>query len=162
MNNTVYNFPTRVVGGYTARDYTAIQYQGIPELLRQYPQYFTAINLADDDKIENIAYKMYGSEDYADVILACNEENFLWSMPYNSDLLLTQEESWTTWVSWETNVTPSEPAYETLRAKIAANLDQTNSEKRKFIMPKPEKMNDVITLIEILRSENTVADLDKE
>jgi len=155
MKNTVYNFNTiQTVDGKILRDFTSVYYGGLTELLSNYPEYFDFIDVGTNEKMENVSYDLYGSVDYADVILACNEENFLWCMPYGNEVVIQHSENIRDYIDRNTNfLQPLDAAVEF--SSIFEEVDYNNSQKRKFRVPYPEKINAIISLIENYRRQNS-------
>ncbi len=90
MKPTIYKFNEKI--GlldnklYTVKDYTEYYTTGIEDVIREYPQIF-AYSIRDDlETPENIMYNMFNDENLADVIVACNNENFIWNVPMDFDL----------------------------------------------------------------------------
>ena len=156
MNNTAYTYPTRKISLKTVRDYTAVYYGGLSDIFDQYPDYFMYYDIIDDEKLENISYKLYGSEDYADIILAINNEVFLWGLPYGSDIIYDQQDTYVSLLEASLNVYSSGNSdFEAIAEEIGVTLDQENSSKRIYKVPKSKSINNVITLINNYRDENT-------
>jgi hypothetical protein len=141
---------------YEVTDYTSVYFGDLPQTLDQYPQFFDFIDITTDEKIENVAYQLYGSENYADLILACNEENFLWSSPYNQDIILDQSQAYYESIRYELNLDENDtlPMLAELKAAFTEKLDNINSTKKRFRVPKPESLTEVITIINDYKSKN--------
>jgi len=160
MKNTVYVYPSMIRGGYSVRDYTAINYGGLVDIFKQYPSYFEYITVGDDEKIETIAYRIYGSADYADILLAINSEVFLWSMPYNNDIIMDIQDNYANILSNELGISSEINAeeFQQVLEYVNEEVDLTNSQKRVFLVPKISKMSSIISLISAYRDDNLVAE----
>ena len=158
MFNSVYNYNSREKDGYKVQDYTSIYFGGLKDLIENYPDYFEFVDINDNEKMENISYQRYGNENYADLIIACNTENFLWSMPYDQDILLDQLEAIMNMINVELNVTPDSEGinldYKVLETTIYNRIESKNSEKRRFRVPKVEYLTNVINLINNYKKDN--------
>lgn len=158
MENSVYKFDRRVVYDMDVTDYTSVYYGKMKEIFKNYPDFFMSYEATTDDKVENIAYKLYGSENYADVILAVNSSVFIWSASYNNDVLEEKNTSLLSLLKLELNVTEGEKI-ETLYANISEKSDSSNSSKKIITVPKPDKLNSLLSLINTYRNKNTVKDI---
>lgn len=155
MTNAVYKYSQLETNLKTHRDYTSVYYGGLFELLQNYKSYFMNYSVADDEKIENISYALYGSENYADVILLVNNEVFLWGLPYNSDVLYEQTETMEKFLRNQLNMSSESVDFEDIMEQYKLELESTNSIKRTFRVPKPESMNDVLRIINKYRTNYT-------
>ena len=158
MFNTVYNYNSREYENFEFQDYTSIYFGDLEKTIKDYPQYFEFIEVSDDDKIENISYQRYGSENYADLILACNTENFLWSTPYNQDVMLDYLDSIMNMINVSLNIEVKSDDisqdYLDLKESIHNNIENENSQKRKFRVPKVEYISNVINIINNYKSQH--------
>jgi hypothetical protein len=158
MFNTVYNYNSKEKDGFKVQDYTSIYFGGLKDLIENNPEYFEFVDVADNEKMENISYQRYGNENYADLILACNNENFLWSMPYGENILLEQLDSVMHMINVELNITPDSEGidldYKFLETRLYNKIDKENSQKRRFRVPKIEYLTNVINLINNYKKDN--------
>ena len=163
MHNNSYIYDTRTTKeSFSVTDYTSYYYGGLTAVLNQYPDLFEYITINDDTKLEVISYKKYGSENYADVILACNEEVFLWSVPYSSDVLIEVQEARKRIFVSELGIKRDDARFEDFEFFIDTindDVEQENTKKRSFRLPVKERLGDVINLISKYRRENAVTDL---
>lgn len=160
MNNTVYTYD-RITSdeSYRLRDFTSYYYGGLQALFDQYPQYFEYVDVDDNLKIEVLAYTRYGAPDFADVILACNSEVFLWSMPYNTDVLIEQKEALAKILVTELGINTSDPRFEDFQVFldfIDEDVESRNTDKRTLRVPKVRNMSDVVNLIKTYRRANKI------
>ena len=158
MKNSVIDYKERTFKDFKFRDYTSIYFGALLTELNKYPHYFEFIDVVEDDKLENIAYQLYGSENYSDVILLCNNENFLWSFPYNQDILMEQLEALVRNLKVELNITenPNQVRdFLNLRNEIYERLDEANSRKRRMRIPKPEFLADILGIIANYKNTNS-------
>jgi len=147
MKNTVYNYNKRKTLDFEVPDYTSLYFGELSSVLNLHPEYFSFVDVAVDEKIENVSYQLYDSENYSDVILACNSENFLWGIPYNPDVLYEQKERIFLMLSYQLNVSGSNENFNELIDGINEKLEDINSKKKRWRVPKPEYLGDVIILI---------------
>jgi len=158
MKNSTLDYKNRTLKNFKFRDYTSIYFGFLLNELNNYPHYFEFIDVVEDDKLENIAYQLYGSEDYSDIILLCNNENFLWSFPYSQDILMDQIEAIVRNLKIEMNITENPEQMKdflNLRNEIYERLDESNSLKRRLRIPKPEFLADVIAIIHDYKHQNS-------
>jgi hypothetical protein len=130
-------------------DYTSYYFSNLKTYLENYDNYFFLVDVSENEKIETLAYRLYGSENYADLILAINDENFLWSSPYDQDTLNIFSESilfeFANKLNLETfNETQS---YIDFKNLVEESIDNNNSQKKFFKVPRKENLSDVISLI---------------
>jgi len=156
MINSIYTYDKFERDNKIVNDYTSILFNNLNELLENYDDYFMIITLNVNEKMENLSYKLYGSENYADLILACNDENFLWSSPYDQDILLEHIdnifEEYTSYLNVKTFDT--EKSYRDFKYQIQEEIDNANSSKSSFKVPKPEYLSDVLNIINNYKLEN--------
>jgi len=161
MINSVYTYDKMIREGYEVNDYTSVYYGGLLEVFNQYPNYFTSYKINIDDKMESISYDLYGSENYADVILASNNDVFLWNMPYNTDIVLDQLESFTNIIKNELGEGNINQDILEVFSSIEDENNFLNSKKRDITVPKSSKLNEVLALINNYRADNDLNDEDQ-
>lgn len=158
MINSTYTYDRLTSSdSYSVTDFTSFYYGGLEELFNQYPDLFEYVTLDDDMKIEIVAYNRYGSENFADVILACNAEVFLWSMPYSSDVLAEVKEALQRIFITELGISSGDVRFEDFEIfldYINDDVEDRNTKKRIFRLPIKEKMSDVMNLIGAYRNQN--------
>jgi hypothetical protein len=149
MVNTVFTFEKMIRETKLVPDYTSYYFSNLKSYLGNYDNYFTIVSVPENEKIENIAYRLYGSENYADLILAINDENFLWSPPYDQDVINHVSESVLFEFSNQLNLEDFNESLSYLEFKqtIEEYIDNNNSKKKYFKVPRKENLTDVITLI---------------
>jgi ribosome-interacting GTPase 1 len=149
MINTVFTYDKMIRNGKIVPDYTSYWFTNLKDYLENYDNYFTIVSIPENEKIENLAYKLFGSENYADLILAINDENFLWSSPYNQDVLNKMSDAVLLEFLNQLNLDSFNEnlSYLDFKQKIEESIDNTNSQKKYFKVPKPENLSDVISLI---------------
>jgi hypothetical protein len=152
MTNSVYYYNNRIdfENRYNVQDFTSIYFGNLSNELNKYPDYFIIIDINNDEKMENLSYQLYGSENYADLILACNSENFLWGVPYNQDTILDLNDSFLKNFKYELNIDEEDEGFEAYikyKEALLNDLDTTNSKKRKYRVPKKENLADVVNII---------------
>jgi len=157
MKNSLYKYDRRVIDGLNVTDYTSIYYGKMLELFKSKPDYFMTYEMQMDEKLEGISYKLYKSENYADIILAANNDVFLWNMFYNSDIIMDQVSSLHTIIKKELdlNATLTEDAL-SIFDNISVTIEDINSKRKSITVPKPEKLNALISLIDKNREDNRI------
>lgn len=160
MKNSVYKFDKRIVNNIEVTDYTSVYYGKLLELFKQFPDFFMTYTADIDDKLENISYNLYGSENYADIILAANSNTFLWNMTYNNDVVLEHVSSLQRIIIKELNIDEnSSQAIIDVFNKIEDDINDLNSRRRELTVVKPEKLNSLLSMIDTYREDNTVTDI---
>jgi ribosome-interacting GTPase 1 len=156
MKNSLINFEFKeydtINGIKVLQDYTSKYFGGLQEIFRDNSEYFTYINIENDEKLENIAYFLYGNENYADIIMLVNEMDMIWGTPYNQDILLDYNDVIMNYFYEELNIEPENLT--ALQARILDHLDLANSKKRTIRIPKIEFLPNVIKLIKNFIEEN--------
>lgn len=165
MKNTIYTYPERVIGNIQARDYTSIFYGGLEEIVREKSDMFEYVEVFDDEHIETLAYELYADENQGDTILAANQEVFLWSMPYNSDVLFELQGFYRRFLTKELNIGNGDTRANDLE-QVLSDIDDyvelQNSEKRVFKVPKSTRLTDFVSVVDSYRIQNTVTSLDED
>lgn len=87
MKNTILKYTKTEVDDVIVSDYFSKKIS-IREFINLHPNLFYSYNVMDDEKLENISYKLYGTSDYWDLLLMLNDMNPLIDMPYNSDTII--------------------------------------------------------------------------
>jgi len=156
MKNNIYKYDRRQIDGYDVTDYTSYYYGGVIDLFKEYPSYFTLYSVDIDEKVENISYELYGSTDYADVILAANNDVFLWAAPYNSDIMYDKTIALTGLIIKELDFAElqgNEDFKEILnRIEEKVNLENTN--RKTITVPTPKKINILLSIVKDYRANN--------
>jgi len=149
MKNTVYTYDTFERYNYEVTDYTSIYYGNISEYLKQYSEYFMSYKLKDDEKLENVSYSFYQTTDYADLILAINQDVFLWNVPYNQDINIDRAEilaksllNASDLINMNTN------EKDRIINMATISIDESNELKRHILIPKPDYISTIISLVE--------------
>jgi len=158
MENSVFKYTRRIEKDFDVTDYTTVYYGKLLELYQNYPTFFTSYEMKIDQKMEEISYELYGSVDYADLILSANNDVFLWGMSYNTDIVIDQSDALKIIIRNELNI-PNEGVTESLLEVfdiIENNVDLSNSRRRTITVPKPEKLNTILSLVDDYRTENSI------
>lgn len=88
MKNKILNFTRETVGNMSVSDYFSKKidiYSLFFDTEIDIGEFLTIHTLSDDDKIERLAFDLYKSPDYWDIIVLLNDRNPLFDMPYNFD-----------------------------------------------------------------------------
>lgn len=149
MDNTVYTYDTFSRYDYEVRDFTSFYYGKISTFLKQYSSYFDVYTLSDDEKLENVSYKLYETPDYADLILAINEDVFLWNIPYNDDINKEREIILTKVLSNSLDLVGVEEYRKVYTEQLAREMiEDSDRYKREILVPKNEFLSVVVGLVE--------------
>ncbi len=96
LKNSLINF------GYISKDrknipdFSESNFRKIKQLVDRTDKYwFSLIELSDNDTLERVAYEVYGSEDYWDILLLINNMDPLFDMAYdtNTTILFGEEKA---------------------------------------------------------------------
>jgi len=86
MESTIYKFDYRPgvidMKTYQVRDYFQVYHTGVENIILEKPELFSMTNRFDQQRPEQIMYNMFGDENLADLFVALNNQNYLWSTPY--------------------------------------------------------------------------------
>jgi len=153
MKNTVYTYDLFDRSDYRVVDYTSRYYGSISKFFKQYNNYFTVYILEDDEKLEDVSYRLYDTTDYADLILAINEDVFLWNVPYNQDINLEQSNILSKSIMNGVDTIGIDDKKRNIISEIAKdNIERLNELKRNILVPKNEYLSTVLGLVERYRS----------
>lgn len=160
MYNCIYKFDRRVVNSIEVTDYTSVYYGALIEVFKSYPDYFMVYETSTDEKIENISYNLYGSENYADIILLSSGIIFLWGSNYNSDVILEQSEAFQRVIVNELNIenNSSQDIIDVFNG-IDDKISDINSKKKILTVPKPENLNMLLSIVDNYREKNRLKDI---
>lgn len=152
MNNSVYTYERMNVLDYNVVDFTSYYYGSISRFLKQYSNFFEVYTLHDDEKLEEISYRFYETTDYADLILAINEDVFLWNVPYNEDINIERYEILRRVLSNNTDIAGSlESKQERIDILSRGMIEDSEKLKRNILIPKNEYISNIIGLVEKYR-----------
>lgn len=152
MKNTVYTYDKFVRYDYEVADYTSRFYGSISKFFRQYSNYFEVYKLEDDEKLENVSYKLFNTTDYADLILAINEDTFLWNVPYNQDINAEQTKLLAKVLLNSADLVNMNTLEKDRVSEMAKDsIDRLNEYKRTILVPKNEYLSTIIGLVEKYR-----------
>lgn len=89
MKSKIYKFDekTGLLDGkyFIVRDYFQYYTTGIESLIDQYPDNLALTSRENAERPEQIMYDIFGDADLADVFVALNNQNYLWSTPFELD-----------------------------------------------------------------------------
>ena len=153
MKNSVFTYDRRKIDGYDVTDYTSYYYGGLLELFKQFPDYFSLYSVHIDEKIENISYELYDSVDYSDVILACNNDVFLWSTPYNSDIIYEQVSSLVGLITKELDFAELQgnDKFAAIIERIEEKINIENTNRMTITVPTPKKISLLLSMVKDYR-----------
>jgi len=156
MKNNIYKYDRREIGGFDVTDYTSYYYGGVLDLFKQYPTYFTLYSVDIDEKVENISYDLYGSTDFADVILAANNNVFLWSSPYNSEIMYEKTVALTGLITKELDFAELQgnENFKDIIERIEEKINLENTNRKTITVPTPKKINILLSIVKDYRAEN--------
>ncbi len=67
------------------RDYFQYYTTGVESVVQDVPQYFQMTERYDAERPEQIMFNIYNDADLADTFVAINNQNYLWSTPFDLD-----------------------------------------------------------------------------
>jgi len=87
MDSNLYKFNFKIgildQKTFAVRDYFEYYTTGVESLIDDYPSFFAITTRLDNERPENIMKDMFNNSDMSDTFVAINNENYLWSTPYN-------------------------------------------------------------------------------
>jgi hypothetical protein len=88
MKNSILKYDDTTSDNYIHKDFTSFDYTKIHEFVDTcQDDIFDYYQMGDNDKMERIAFELYGSTDYWDILLLINDINALYGMPYSYDII---------------------------------------------------------------------------
>lgn len=88
LKNSTLIYDTEEIDNYVVQDYTSKDFSKLYDQLEDFPsELFDKMLIQDNDKLERIAYELYGNEDYWDILLLINNKSPLFSMSYDTDYI---------------------------------------------------------------------------
>jgi len=111
-------------------------------------QLFTLIEVEMNDRLDNVAYQLFGSENFADILLAVNDENFLWGTPFDQEIVLTQTENFVRIFHEQMKIDEQTVDYAAFKDNLYQLFDERNSKKKIWKVPRQENLGEVINLVE--------------
>jgi len=89
LKNTLYNFNKTTAGSYEFSDFTRNKNNTIKDLfeVRDGSDYIDYYNLAENETLELVAYKLYSNENYWDILLAINGQDPLFDLYFSFEAL---------------------------------------------------------------------------
>ena len=89
MKSTVYKFDEKwgILDNkfYVVRDYFQYYTTGIEHIANQYPESLMMTSRENAERPEQIMYGIFKNADLADLFVALNNQNYLWSTPFELD-----------------------------------------------------------------------------
>lgn len=149
MTNTIFNHDLLESSNYVYEDYTSSKYTDIHEMDElKSSGYISYIRLEDDAKIEYESFKLYGTEDYWDLLIAINHMDPLFDSPYNFDILI--DEATKSISNYTSNVyigtlPAAHVAY--LTSLKQAEIETQNEAFRTIKVIRPEKLQDFLKIL---------------
>jgi len=158
MKNTAFTYENResTLGEsrevFRTKDYFSQYYGGIDELVKANFNFFEYVNIDNNNRLEIISYDRYGSENYADLIVMINQANFLWMIPYDSDIQISIGDAYSSYLTLELNSAKDADKDVFIQNYGVERSQNENSQKRKIIVPKTQNIQDVVGLIDNFRN----------
>jgi hypothetical protein len=88
LKTTIIQYDKKTSDSYSVSDYLS---KDIPEIMTFInsldASYFSWYEVKNNDKLERIAYELYGNPDYWDILLLINNKRPLQDMPYDFDAI---------------------------------------------------------------------------
>jgi len=149
MINNVFEFDTFERENKVVRDFSSIYFTDLNDELANYDSMFTLIDITEDERLENVSYSLYGDENLSDLLLAVNDENYIWSSPLNTDIVLAQGDILLKEIANNLNIHSYDENldYQDLKSKILEMIDNRNSKRKKIKVPRIENLGDVINIV---------------
>lgn len=148
MKNSVLNYSTEELDEFIVSDYFSKDV-GVYSIFTTLEPYLEVYKMSNSDKLERIAYELYGNTDYWDILLMINDRNPLFEMAYDYDILYTDA---TTTINQYANFIYSHAPLTSERSDVLlADLMQTKEDENeayRFIyIIKPTLLNDAISIL---------------
>ncbi len=146
MKPTIYKFSEKV--GlldnklYTVRDYTEYYTTGIESVVIQYPEVFAYAIRDDLERPENIMYNMFKDENLADVLVAANNENFMWDIPMDFDLYNDVVDFRMIYLDFlMLDRMDDDVVVAIMKDRMIEQVDEIDRRMKKVFLPNPEKIS---------------------
>lgn len=164
MENTILNFNKHNVTGpngelFTVNDFTNLYYK-IDDKYYNNPKYYELYQVGDDEKIEVISYKQYGTPDRWDIILIMNQIHSPLSLPQSYGTVMERAEL--KYKQWELLYGHSKPSwFKELKLKYFTALANDENERfrnikiirKEYMLDFMYDLDDVIKSYQNLESE---------
>jgi hypothetical protein len=148
MKNTILNYELEELDEFIVSNYFSKNID-IYNLLNSLGEYLDIYQIQNSDKLERIAYELYGNTDFWDILLLLNDRNPLFEMPYEYDLL--EDYALNRANYYKLVLYANAPLIQTrtdaLMSEILSETVASNEEYRIIYIIKPEKMNNFISLL---------------
>lgn len=109
----------------------------------------STFEMKDDDRIERVSNKLYGTTDYWDILVLLNGNDPFFDMPYNEDILMKSIENkidfYQNYVY--SNAPLIQEAADKMTARYTEEVLQNNENMRILTIVKPSRMSDFISLL---------------
>lgn len=111
--------------------------------------YVQTYRIADDDKLERIAYDIYGTANYWDILLQINDRSPLFELPYSLDTLIDSSEEF--WKYYSEKLYFQAPLNDTVLQSLIDNeiekMKELNEIYRFIYIIKPTKMQEFLKIL---------------
>lgn len=154
MKNTILKFKSTEVdidlaGFERVQDYhdKKIDIWTIPEVLVS--GMLDVYQMEDDDRLERISFHLYGTPDYWDLLSLLNENDPLFDMPYNEEILRDAiEKKVRIQQNFDYSHAPLiQSVADDLKKKYTTETLQKNEDTRILTVVKPSRINDFMALL---------------
>lgn len=148
MKNTILKYDKIESQKFIAEDYTSKKFRKIltvPELSNT--EFIEHIELMDNQTIEQISFILYGTADYWDLLVLINDIDPLFDMVYEFDVIETISEKTVSNYLSDYSGLYKQDTYARLKTLILNRNVQESEERRTIKIIKPEKLFDIITII---------------
>jgi len=132
---------------FKVRDYFQWYHTGIENVINENKGYYFVTNRYENERSEVITYNLFEDENLSDVLLALNNDVYLWDAPYDNDTRDIIADNKFKYIE-KLNKQPfidytKEKYYE----RIYAQLDAFNDRQKLIVLPKFKDLNRVLRSI---------------
>ena len=144
MKNTIIKYTKEELDEYIVSDYFSKDIY-VYDVISEISQFLEIYLIDNNDQLENISYKLYGTADYWDVLLLVNNRDPLFQMPFDYDYIENARDK--TLESFSNTVSNlTEDKKKEFGEKFLEKLQEENESYRFIYVVKRQNINDVLTL----------------
>jgi hypothetical protein len=141
MKTKVYNFNKRVSQLFHEEPGEVLEYSdyfqwyttGVEELVKTNDSFFIQTDRYEKEKTDALSYIFFNNENYSDMLLALNNDVFLWDMPVDASSLEISKNNYLNYIErlFQRALTEDEKIY--WGNRLENKLEKENDYKRKII-----------------------------
>lgn len=135
-------------------DYFQFYINGIEQFVNE--KDFILIDRFDNERSEVIAYNFYDDENISDVLVLCNNDNYIWDAPADFDLVYDIVDNKMNYYKSQRQISMSDDEFIYWRDKLILKAYETHKAQKNYAVPLRSEVQKVIRKINDYKEEREV------